>query len=193
VGPPAAPPAPPAAPPPPPPPPPNLLPSTPAAGEELDSAPESVVLVFSEELNPDLVTITVTESTGFSLADGPPQISGAEVVQPLIPASGEYTVAYRVVSADGHPIQGTVTFTVTAPAPEPSATEQPDTSPTTEPTEEDTVESEETLSAGTVAQESSDEGDGLGAWWWVIGAGAAIVVGILAYVLVASRAAKSRG
>jgi hypothetical protein len=57
------------------------------------------------------------------------------VVTPVtLPGPGKYTVAYRVVSADGHPVEGAVTFTVTgttavAGSPSPSASAVASASP----------------------------------------------------------------
>ncbi|MEU6710582.1 copper resistance CopC family protein [Nonomuraea sp. NPDC046802] len=54
---------------------------------------------------------------------GKPESDGAVVTQALDGplADGEYTIAYRVVSSDGHPIEGEIPFTVKgASAPSPS-------------------------------------------------------------------------
>src|SRR5690606_39662140 len=51
---------------------------------------------------------------------GEPDVLGTTVTQPLRESgpSGTYTLAYRVVSADGHSISGELTFDVTSgPAP----------------------------------------------------------------------------
>ncbi len=63
------------------------------------------------------------EGPGGDEAAGRPEVDGREVTQGLATglAPGEHVVTYRVVSADGHPISGTVTFASTVP-PTPSAT-----------------------------------------------------------------------
>jgi hypothetical protein len=67
---------------------------------------------------------------------GEPRVEGADVtmaLRPLGPA-GRYEVQYRVVSSDGHPVEGVVAFTLTAPGtgtatPPPSALAAPSAAP----------------------------------------------------------------
>lgn len=112
----------------------RLAGSTPKDGATVATAQE-VVLTFNEDVNPDFVAVRVKGPDG-SETDGRPAVDGPEVTQPLaadLPA-GEHTVTYRVVSSDGHPVAGTVTFTTTqAPAsamPSPSQTASAVASPT---------------------------------------------------------------
>jgi copper resistance protein C len=84
---------------------------TPADGSTVADARE-VRLAFSGELREGLSALVVTGPDGTDVADGPPTSSGGTVVQPLrgpLP-DGRWTVAYRVVAADGHPVTGTSTF-----------------------------------------------------------------------------------
>lgn len=101
----------------------RLLGATPADGSTVDTA-EQVVLAFNEEVDPRFVKVTVEGPDGTE-TDGEPEVSGREVTQRLatgLPA-GEHVVTYRVVSADGHPISGTITFATTAaPSTSPSPT-----------------------------------------------------------------------
>ena len=102
----------------------RLLKATPAGGSSVDTA-EEVVLAFNEEVDEQFVKVTVEGPDGAEV-DGDPQVDGREVTQPLaadLPA-GKHTVTYRVVSADGHPISGKVSFTTTA-SPSPSASPSP--------------------------------------------------------------------
>lgn len=96
----------------------GLIESSPADGASVQPAPRQVSLRFTEPLDPKLIALVVTGPDGPESNAGPPFVSGAEVVQPLPPASGDgmYRVAYRVVSTDGHPVQGQVGFRVIAPA-----------------------------------------------------------------------------
>ncbi len=78
--------------------------------------------------------IQVTDATGTPLTEGAPTVSGTVVTQALAgSASGAVTVVWRVVSSDGHPIDGTFSFTVPA-APTPTATVTPTTTPSATPT-----------------------------------------------------------
>lgn len=90
----------------------QLLSSQPANGDSLATTDE-VVLTFNEEISPDFVQIAATGPDG-DILDGEAVVDGAVLTQPIRPTSnGEHTVTYRVVSADGHPVSGEVTFTLT--------------------------------------------------------------------------------
>jgi methionine-rich copper-binding protein CopC len=117
----------------------DLQVSTPADGESLDIAPEEIRLTFSEELFEELVEISILDAAGdlystIEVEQTPPP--GTDVIFPW-PAQappGEYSIAYRVVSADGHPVTGTISFSYAAAAPEPSTPEPTpsDSTPSTE-------------------------------------------------------------
>ncbi|WP_427134469.1 copper resistance CopC family protein [Pseudarthrobacter sp. S9] len=92
--------------------------TSPASGATLAAAPEKVSVTFSR--NPLALgsQILVTDAGGTNWADGAVEIVDNVASQKLrsgAPA-GLYTVAWRVASSDGHPIEGTFTFTVTAGA-----------------------------------------------------------------------------
>ena len=97
--------------------------ATPAKGARLGTVPAQVVLEFAERLDSRYTAIAVTAPGGAPAVAGKPQVAGARATQPLAPSlgTGAYTVSYRVVSVDGHPVQGTFTFTVAAAAPATSA------------------------------------------------------------------------
>jgi copper resistance protein C len=139
----------------------RLASSTPQDGATVKSAGE-VVLTFNEDVNPDFVAVRVKGPEGSQTA-GAPGVDGPTVTQALTAAlpAGEHTVTYRVVSADGHPVAGTVTFTTTqAPAStSPSAT--PSESPTPSPTA--TVAASSAPSP-TTDPTSADTGGGVTPW-----------------------------
>ncbi len=90
----------------------SLVRSSPESGATLTAAPPEVALTFNEEINPQFATVTV--KAGDSTAStGDPEVDGTTVYQPLDPemTAGKYTVAYRVTSADGHPVSGSFDFT----------------------------------------------------------------------------------
>jgi len=133
-----------------------LIDSRPAAGEVLSEAPDAVVLTFN---NPPLgvgSAITVVDASGATVAQGEGTVEGTEVVLPLgepLP-SGDLEVRWRVASSDGHPIEGTIPFTLDAPVAQPAATAEPtataEPAATPEPTTPEPVaaEAEETGLAG---------------------------------------------
>jgi hypothetical protein len=71
---------------------------------------------FNEQLQTDFAGMTVVGPDGNLWSTGTAQISGAVAsveLRPLGPA-GTYTVNYRVTSADGHVVNGSWSFVLTA-------------------------------------------------------------------------------
>ena len=90
--------------------------TSPAAGATLAAPPEQVALTFSR--NPLALgsQILVNDASGANWSDGPVAIVDNVAAQKLksgAPA-GQYTVHWRMASSDGHPIEGSFTFTATA-------------------------------------------------------------------------------
>ena len=108
----------------------GLVSSNPEDGAVLDVAPEEVVLTFSEELLSDLVEVSVLDADDnpvvvTEVPQTPPPGTDVKVPWPTDVPPGEYSVAFRVVSADGHPVTGRITFSFSeqrevAAAPAPS-------------------------------------------------------------------------
>ena len=97
----------------------RLQSSDPADGASLDTAPQRVTLTFNEQMTPGFNTVTVVGPDQQQYQSGDVAVDDSSVsiaVQPLGPA-GRYEIGYRVVSADGHPISGSVAFTLTTPGP----------------------------------------------------------------------------
>ena len=116
----------------------DLAATDPVAGATLDALPGQLTLTFTADIAPDAGAseVQVTDASGATLTDGAPVAEGAVLTQPLAgKASGAVTVLWKVVSSDGHPISGELSFTVT-----PAATSEPSTEPTatTNPTVEPT-------------------------------------------------------
>lgn len=108
----------------------ELVATDPTADAALEALPAEITLSFSADVLPDAgaTVVEVTDASGASLTDGAPEAAGAEVTQALAgPASGAVTVRWRVVSSDGHPIDGEFAFSVptASPTPTPSATASP--------------------------------------------------------------------
>jgi copper transport protein len=109
----------------------------PADGTVLRTAPRQVTLTFSESVGLLTDSFRVYDPGNHRLRTGPAaHASGradtAGVTLPARLATGTYTVAWRVVSADSHPVSGALTFSVgertAAPAaPPPERTENPAT------------------------------------------------------------------
>lgn len=92
--------------------------SSPAQGTTVATAPEQVSVTFNKNPLGIGAQFSVKDSAGAEWADGAVEIVDSTATQKLkvgAPA-GAYTVAWRVVSSDSHPIEGTFGFTATAAA-----------------------------------------------------------------------------
>ncbi len=168
-----------------------LVSSSPAEGETVTELTE-VDLEFTEQLLDIGNEVSLVGPAGTAIA-----LEIVEVTSTLratVPAdalmAGAHELRYRVVSADGHPIDGVVAFTYAppAPSPTPSATEiaPPSTSPSATATPSPTATPSASASASvTPIAATDDAGSGPGAWVWILGAVAA--AGALTAVVVAAR------
>ena len=119
----------------------ELISSDPATGAVLTGEPTSVTLVFNDGVAPQFAAVAVSAGGG-ELVEVPAVVDGAQVTADAsasarrASAPGEATpwqVAYRVVAGDGHPITGTIEFTVTVPQASPTGAATPDPSPAPAP------------------------------------------------------------
>ncbi|HKR08358.1 MAG TPA: copper resistance protein CopC [Gemmatimonadaceae bacterium] len=97
-----------------------LLRSSPTADAKLKRAPADIRLVFSEEVVPALSRIALIEPAGDSIklkvSNDPHDVHTLIGAVPLSSMDGKYSVYWRVVSADGHLVDGTFSFSVNGPA-----------------------------------------------------------------------------
>lgn len=126
----------------------TLLESDPADGATLETSPEAITLTFSADILDVSPLVRITDESGEQLAEITPSVDGpvatATLEEPL--PAGTSTVQWRVVSSDGHPIEGTFEVTVEqdaaaeetaeAPAEESSPAEESAPAETTAPAEE---------------------------------------------------------
>ena len=137
--------------------------------------------VFGEEILPEGNAVTLTDvEADTRLEVGPVEVEGDTVSVAWPPASpaGEFRAAYRVVSADGHPIDGTITFTVE------QAVGEVEETPAAVPSSPSAVESASPAAASPSAVAASPvpaEGDAdAGLLTWVLGIGLAVLIGAAA-------------
>ncbi|MET7679549.1 copper resistance CopC family protein [Streptomyces sp. NPDC005423] len=112
-----------------------LVGTTPADGSVVTSAPRSVTLTFSESVGLLDDSFRVFDPANRRVRTGPARHArtGADTASVTLPAdlgTGTFTVAWRVVSADSHPVAGAFTFSIGKPSPTTvplatSATEDP--------------------------------------------------------------------
>lgn len=100
---------------------------TPVDGSSMAAPPTKVVLTFNEPVGSNGTQVQVNSPSGTNVASGDVQVVDNTVTQPVgaMIEAGRYEIDARVVSADGHPITVTGSFTVTHaghPATQPAGT-----------------------------------------------------------------------
>jgi methionine-rich copper-binding protein CopC len=96
--------------------------SNPGAESVLSVMPESISLTFSEALitleGEKVNTIALSDPTGRDIPLSPSVVENTTLSTEIADLAsntfvpGEYKITYRVVSADGHPISGSISFTL---------------------------------------------------------------------------------
>ncbi|MGW3966138.1 copper resistance CopC family protein [Amycolatopsis sp. NPDC005003] len=97
-----------------------LVSSSPASGASVAAGPAEAVLEFNEPVENRFTELAVLGPDGTSHWEaGPASVVDARVFAPLHPLgpAGTYTIRYRVTSADGHPVSGTVPFRLAVAGP----------------------------------------------------------------------------
>ena len=97
----------------------QLISSNPAEGERLASAPENISMRFSGQLivldsSMAGAVVMVVDESGRDWATGEIEVQGDTVTAQLtagMPVAG-YQVRWQVVSEDGHPVAGVISFTI---------------------------------------------------------------------------------
>ncbi|MET9226958.1 copper resistance CopC family protein [Lentzea sp. NPDC003310] len=95
-----------------------LIGSDPKDKTSLEVGPSSVTLTFDQDVQggQGINAISVTDSSGGHYeVSGDPTIKDTAVSQKVnaLGKAGEYKIGYRILSADGHPVSGELTFTLT--------------------------------------------------------------------------------
>lgn len=182
----------------------ELLQADPADGATLEQAPDRITLTYSGDITALGNEVRVTDSQGKTVSTGDVTVDGTHVIQRISPEAGDetYTVSWRVVSSDGHPIEGTYSFTVgQGGAGQPAASSS---AAAHDHGDHDAAEHHEhaTSPAATESPEqatssapASAEGQSLPLWAVaLIGAvGAVVLVGVIILVVASLRARRTRG
>lgn len=94
-----------------------LVSTDPQDGAILAEPPVVVTLAFDEELLPGANNLAINLQDGTTVVSVPAEPTGRQVSIPWPDelGPGSYQVAYRVVSADGHPVAGAIWFTIGGP------------------------------------------------------------------------------
>jgi methionine-rich copper-binding protein CopC len=156
----------------------RLQSSDPADGTSLGAGPQRVSLTFNEPMQTGFATVTVIGPDGRPYQSGEVAANGGTVsigVAPLGPA-GRYEIGYRVVSEDGHPVTGSVAFTLTAPGPAAASTAAAPSSALAAPASAAPT----SAAPAPVAASTDDDGGAMPVWPWIVGGVVLIGVGAAA-------------
>jgi len=177
-----------------------LLGTDPEDKAQLAAAPDAVSLTFNEDITSLGTEVVITTDDGEDITQGETQIDGPVVTQALAGArpAGTYTVTWRAVSADGHPISGEFTFTAaeavggegTAPeeeAPDAPADSEGPAEPAETPAAAADPQSDDAATDDPAADDAEEDG-GLSASTWVV-----IGIIIVAAIVLVTVLARSMG
>src|SRR5262245_21306358 len=92
----------------------SLLGSEPADGAMVAAAPRQLTLTFNEPVAPLVLRLVAPDGTT-KLLDNPGRAERLTIALPAL-AQGTHVLSWRVVSLDGHPVGGSVVFSVGAPS-----------------------------------------------------------------------------
>ncbi|HVQ87487.1 MAG TPA: copper resistance CopC family protein [Actinomycetes bacterium] len=155
----------------------ELISSDPAEGATLHKSPTKVSLTFGEPIQEDGSTIVVTGYDENAISDDSTfKVNGtvASVAVAGDQKTGDYVVAYRILSADGHIVEDSYTYHLDVALPSASAsTDTPSPTATADPT------------TSPVSSDTSDDSSAGGVW--VLGLGAIAIALVAAIVSVLMR------
>ncbi|MGW4482712.1 copper resistance CopC family protein [Amycolatopsis sp. NPDC004368] len=143
-----------------------LIGSDPTDGASLAAGPAKVTLTFDQYVQDgDVNQIAVTGPDGNQWAEGPVTVENNVISAPLRPLgpAGKYTVGYRILSADGHPVSGEIPFTLT-------------TAGTGTPAKVDAAKA--AGAPASAATSSTSSSTGIPIWVWIAGAVVLLAIGL---------------
>nr|WP_042184083.1 copper resistance CopC family protein [Kibdelosporangium sp. MJ126-NF4]CEL16063.1 Copper resistance protein CopC [Kibdelosporangium sp. MJ126-NF4]CTQ93989.1 Copper resistance protein CopC [Kibdelosporangium sp. MJ126-NF4] len=147
----------------------SLVDANPKDKASVEVGPDSIKLTFDQPVQPGdgINTISVLGPQNDHWEAAPPQVDSTTVSAPVRPLgpSGEYKIAWRILSADGHPVQGQQSFTLSkagtgTPLPSDELAKFPN-------------------GAGTAQTSSGEDSGGIPTWVWIVGAVLVLGVGIV--------------
>ena len=90
--------------------------ASPAVGSTVPTAPETVTMWFTQELEPAFTTATVTDASGNTVDAGPAQVDPKDPTELRVAlkklSPGTYTVSWHALSVDTHTTTGHFTFEI---------------------------------------------------------------------------------
>lgn len=153
----------------------TLIGSTPVDGSTVQTAPTTVTVTFDQPVVNYQPAMTVTGPNGNRFSVGDPVVRGSVVsIGVSAGPAGRYAAAYRVVSADGHPVYGQIGYTVASGGAGTATGSAP------------------TASAATAASPDAAQGSSGLAWLLWAGIGVAVLM-VAAAVVVILRPSRAPG
>lgn len=138
-----------------------LISSDPADGSRLAKVPSSLTFTFDQPVQNFDPVVSLVGPDGRQYATGTPTISGNVVTGTVgTGPAGRYTAAFRIVSADGHPVTGEVHFSTSVSGTATGA-----------------------VAGGTAGSSAATSSGGLSGWLWAGLAVAAVLVAAAAVLL----------
>jgi methionine-rich copper-binding protein CopC len=139
--------------------------SNPADGASVATSPPAVSLTFNEDVQPGFTVITLIGPDGKDYHSGDATETDQTVTVKALPLgpAGVYQIGYRVVSADGHPVSGKTSFTLTAAGPGSANAQVPAA----------------TAAPNAVPSAAPPEPEGAPVWPWIVGAVLLVGAGVV--------------
>ena len=100
----------------------GLVSTSPADGAVLDVAPSRYEMTFSEPVSPLRIVLVGPDGSSRDLSGASLSGNTLGVPAPADMGSGTHVLSWRVVSADGHPVAGSVVFSIGSASATPTAT-----------------------------------------------------------------------
>ena len=109
----------------------RLVSTNPADGAVLTALPDSVTFTFNENILEGSTAIAFVDELGAVIDSSPGTLMGPSITAPWPQqaSQGSIQVSYRVVSADGHPVMGSITVTLAGTSPSEPGTATPEPLP----------------------------------------------------------------
>lgn len=173
--------------------------TTPTEGETLTELPDRFDITTNDTLldvtgNADAFVFDIIDADGLYYGDGCISVEGtAMYTDAALGEAGTYTIAYQLVSADGHSVSGQYDFEWAPAEGQPVSvgwdtpaecgverTPEPSAEPSAEPTEEPSA---------TPSEQPADSQDSAAAddWLWIGGVAALVVAGVALLALLRRR------
>jgi copper transport protein len=94
----------------------SLLSAFPADGVTIQKTPDTLRLEFNEPVSPLVMRLVLPSGAVTTLTGVTAVNRTVTIAVPAMPDQGTYVLSWRVISADGHPVGGVVTFAVGHPS-----------------------------------------------------------------------------